>query len=86
MKLKIIRKSIKKKSTKKYSKIIELNIKTNVHYVICIHDYTIINFLNNYNRNFQDNGYLLKLVVLRLVGKNPKIFFIHGYRFGDLFS
>ena len=64
------------------SRIIELNKKTNVHYIIGNHDYTVINFLNNYNKNFQDNKYPLDIrKFLRLQDGNLKIFFIHGYQF-----
>ena len=64
------------------SKIMELNKKTKVHYIIGNHDYTVINFLNNYNKNFQDNKYPVKISkACRLEEGNLKIFFIHGYEF-----
>ena len=63
------------------SKIMELNQKTNVYYIIGNHDYTVIDFLNNYNKNFQDNDYPLKISkFLRLVDEKLKIFFMHGYQ------
>jgi UDP-2,3-diacylglucosamine pyrophosphatase LpxH len=35
------------------SKIIGLNKKTKVDYIIGYHDYTVINFINSYNKIFQ---------------------------------
>jgi UDP-2,3-diacylglucosamine pyrophosphatase LpxH len=66
------------------SKIMELNKKTKVDYIIGNHDYTVINFLNYYNRNFYDDKYPYPLKIsksLRIEEGNLKIFFIHGYQF-----
>lgn len=66
------------------SKIIELNKKTKVHYIIGNHDYTVINFLNNYNKNFYDNKYSYPIEIrksCRIEEGCLKIFFIHGYQF-----
>lgn len=67
-----------------FSKIMELNKKTKVHYIIGNHDYTVINFLNYYNENFQDNKYKYPVKIskaCRLEEGKLKIFFMHGYEF-----
>jgi UDP-2,3-diacylglucosamine pyrophosphatase LpxH len=65
-----------------FSRIMELNTKTKLHYIIGNHDYTVINFLNNYNKNFLDNRYPIEIrKACRLKEGNLKIFFMHGYEF-----
>jgi UDP-2,3-diacylglucosamine pyrophosphatase LpxH len=65
-----------------FSHIMGLNKKTNVDYIIGNHDYTVISFLNNYNKNFEDKGYPIKIKkFLRLKDEKLNIFFMHGYQF-----
>ena len=67
-----------------FSKILELNKKTKVHYIIGNHDYTVINFLNYYNKNFYDVRHSYPVNIsksCRIEEGNLKIFFIHGYQF-----
>ena len=66
------------------SKIMELNKKTKVDYIIGNHDYTVINFLNSYNKIFQNDEYPYPLKIskaCRIKEGKLNIFFIHGYQF-----
>ena len=75
-------KKVRKNNEEIFSIIMELNKKTNVYYIIGNHDYTVINFLYNYNKNFQDNKYPLDIrKFIRLKDGNLNMFFIHGYQF-----
>jgi UDP-2,3-diacylglucosamine pyrophosphatase LpxH len=64
------------------NKILRLAKKTNIHYIVGNHDYTIQHFYNNYKKNFPYYHYNVDVrKFLRLTDVNSKYFFMHGYQF-----
>ena len=70
------------KHEEELNRILRLAKKTNIHYIVGNHDYTIQHFYNNYKKNFPYYHYNIDVrKFLRLTDVNSKYFFIHGYQF-----
>lgn len=70
------------KHEEELNRILRLTKKTNIHYIVGNHDYTIQHFYNNYKKNFPYSHYNVDVrKFLRLTDVNSKYFFMHGYQF-----
>jgi UDP-2,3-diacylglucosamine pyrophosphatase LpxH len=64
------------------SRILRLAKNTTVHYIIGNHDYTILNFYNNFKKNLPQDKYNFDVSkFLHLKDVDSKYFFMHGYQF-----